>query len=291
MSKQPYYLDFNTINNNISDRIGRQFSNESTVDQSQSKINQRINDHLFDNTQQYKINRQCDNPIKQFLSVKPSNQQDKYQSVSDNNQQPSLSFWGINNSNRQSVESMSPEYLAMKQQQELTQQQQNSHPMIDDIKYKHAMERQILLEKTNQNNLVSNKLDGANITGYSNNCLTGAVCLNAQGEWLDQNPLNYNQPNKYQMFKKMSPETLNAIYGRPTDQPILTNTDNLSYVNDDVDVFQLTSFNQAKIPTTQPNLRQRELDAYQRILGDKGNLQSFSQNMNHTNIPYSNFGN
>jgi hypothetical protein len=328
-SNNPYYLDFNETKNAHQDRLGRQFQNYSCINANQEQINDGVQNKIFDYTQKYRSCREKDNP-KSVLKVKAANAhetpytttgasnphcrrpdslcstEDQGGSVPGQPRQPRgnpHSMWGINDSSRSSVANMSPEYLAMKQQQELTQLQQNSHNyqgLIDEVKMKQARERQMMLEASSDNRVTGNQVGGMPSAEIDQLTAPGAAeftdvnrfgqkstCLNAQGEWQDINPHNYvhNKKNKYEMLKKMSPEMLNQMYGKPpANQNVLP-----SQGETEGDVFDVTSWGyRMKAPAHLAQLKQQENQAYQRIMADRSQLKSYNQSRQHDdpNIPF-----
>lgn len=286
----PYYLDFNLSPNTHQDKLGRRFQNYECIQNNQEQINTNIQNKIFDYTQKYQNCVRQNNPTK-YLKVKTENQEPIQSTVSNHTKTNPLGFWGINDSNRNSVRSMSPEYLQMKHQQELTQLQQNSHNysgLIDQVKLKQAKEIQMKLEadpNCQVEPFVNDKLTGDKMYAGLNSFGSKTTCLNAQGEWQDYNSSNYvhNKPNKYEALKKMSPETLNKIYSKPGNQDILP------AVQDQGDVFDLTSLKyRIQAPSHHQKLKEIEKSSRQIILLDRNKLQSFNQDRiyNDSKIAY-----
>ena len=284
MSK-PYYLDFNQIDNNHTDRLGRRFQTSSSIKPSQESINNGIHKKILDYTEKYKSCFAKDNP-RQFLKVDSYNEARDVESMVPQNPH---AFWGINNSQSTSIGSMSLQMLDMKQRQELTQLQNNSHyrpGLLEEIKMKHARERAMLLEASGDNRV--NPGDQSNTERFTNINTFGksSTCLNAQGEWQDINPHNYvhNNKNKYEHIKKMSPEMLNNIYGRPNPEPILPE------IRDQGDIFDMTSLKyNVNVPQKLLQLKSMEQEARSRIMSEKSQLQSYNQNRSYNDqvLPYS----
>lgn len=272
--QSPYYLDFNQIDNSHKDKLERLFKTYTSVKDNQKNINQSMETRTFDYSQQYKSCLKKDQNVI-VGGLTPSNGVPKNESVAKSPEANPYSSWGINNSSRESIASMSLPYLRMKQQQELNQLQQNTQNyagLLDDIKKKHATELQYKLQITNNNQVDESRIDVNDKFAQIAKPNSNPKSLNAQGEYQDHNPNIYNnQPNKYQIYKQMSPEMLNP---KPGNQQILPNYND----QDDGDVFDMTSF---KYRTTlnEPNkqLKMQQLHSYNKILKTKSILKASNQ--------------
>ncbi len=261
-SSVPYFLDFNTIDNTNTDRLGRVFRSETDIDKSQKQINRDLFSKLTDYTQKYTACREENNP-KSILKVRVSNSEQPTNflltstdsslhhgqarlppSSCEGYQKNPHELWGI--SNRQTSETMSDSFLAMKNMQELTQLENNSYSypgLIDEVKAKQAYERQRQLEMSSNNVVRSGPVAGSNAcqnlhgSGVNMNLpgmkfteqqssdkiyvdhnsfnKTETTCLTADGQWTNHNPNLYLQKNKYEHLKKMTPDDLNRSYGKP----------------------------------------------------------------------------
>jgi len=292
-SQQPYYLDFESGNCNY-DRHGKKFETTRDIHKSQSQISNGMLHKITDYTQKYPPCKPGTQP-EQLIKVDPINSVSKLASYNSQGDNPH-SFWGVNNSNTRSVQNMSPEYLAMKQAQERTQLEENAHNyggLPEEIKMKHAMERQMFLEKSS-NNLQGGAVDGlstrteyANIGNYTPESQTS--CLNAQGQWVTSNPQNYLTQNKYAHLKGMSPEMMNQIQGKPVAGDVTPPQQNCS---NNGDVFEQTSFIiGGTVPCRLQQLKRTNEQSQKRILQENAPLQSgnFDTLKSGNNIGYSDF--
>jgi len=281
----PYYLDFNLDVNAHRDRLGTNFQTYHCLDQNQNQINTDIQQKILDFTQKYRSCRSEQNQT--YIKVEPAqvDQGRSHQEVPNGNDNGvSLSFWGINRSPPESVATMSPAFLRMKHQQELTQLQQNAHnypELLEDVKMKQAKELQVRLEQRGGAQVgFKNEAEYTRVGSFDRS----TTSLNAQGEWKAHNPSMYAQNNsKYEMFKKMSPEMLNKLYGKPGNEEIMPGGN-----NEIGDVFEQTSCKFIKLKEPNQTLKKELEMKYRQILSDKSQLKSFNQGRSHHNsdIPH-----
>jgi len=289
-NKQPYFLDFenNGSKDCHTDRLGRTFETTRDIKKSQNQISCGLEKKQLDWTQRFRQNQSGCQPT-QLIKVDPINSVSKLHPYDSNGDNPH-SGWGINSSHPESIQTMTPEYLAMKQAQERTQLEQNAHNyggLSDEVKFKHAKERQVFLERSNTIQVggqVLTSLSGrpeekeyVNVKGYDEKINDPASgCLSAQGEWLGHNPHNYLMKNKYAHLKSMSPEMMNQIQGKPIPgdvRPIESCHSSTSYQ----DVFRQTSFNLGgTAPPKLQTLNQMNMVSQNKIMKEDETLQSAS---------------
>ena len=123
---------------------------------------------------------------------------------------------------------MSQAYLQMKQaqeQQSLSEKCDSNPAAIERLKTDQALELQKNLQQ--QGNFGSGPLgmDSLNPTIYANTSGSKSmrpIAYNAQGESVNDRATLYQDKkfNKYGMLKEMSPEMLNKMYGRQSDQSV-----------------------------------------------------------------------
>ena len=151
---------------------------------------------------------------------------------------------------------MSKPYLNMKHKQELQTviEDSNTYPrLIDKLKFSQAKEYQKNLENINYCCLQKGDIYGKinkKINNANNNC------YNAQGELTIK--YFHEKTNKYNHLKKMSPQSLNKLYNRKSDESIFPNINNnipninsnILNINDNIpninDVYSNTSYNHSK---------------------------------------------
>lgn len=146
---------------------------------------------------------------------------------------------------------MSPSFLKMKQSSDLQNYVSNpSFQMsgLDRLKKEHALELQKNLSNQTQNmGMEINAGNFANNAYYANTIRPSALgskktcAYNAQGvEVSDNSSLYQSQENKYLILKKMSPEDMNKLYGRQSDESILPMNNNDEILGD---IYEQTSCN------------------------------------------------
>lgn len=174
---------------------------------------------------------------------------------------------------------MTQSFMLMKHAQEIETLSEQGDPnamSLERLKQKQARELQLNLQ--NQKQLTSNigGMDALNPAQYAHvssiKTVNQTCAYNAQGEAVhNQETLYKDRANKYKMLKDMSPEMLNKMYGRQSDQSVLPQTKN----NALGDIYEQTSC--YKVPTkieqkshdqlrAQLNTRQKD------ILGQKQQL-------------------
>lgn len=291
-TKQSYYLDFESDRPILDDQRGKTYDSPRDIKRSQKLINRGMERLTLDHSYRDPGNNHNLLEVDAVNSVPPL---EPYNRTGDN----IFSFWGINNSNQQSVQQMTPEYLAMKQAQEKTQLEENAHNyagLSDELKFKQAMERQMYLEKSNNNiignNNNQNQFGGHHIIGVSSrnderqfsSVSSTGMALNAQGQWMDSNPQNYLGSNKYAHLKQMSPEMMNIMQGKPIAGDVAP-----PQYGDDGDVFSGTSIKleTLNVPDRLQKLRALNESSQRKILGEKAMLQSSLKE--NGNIGYSNY--
>lgn len=198
-------------------------------------------------------------------------------------------------SSQQDFAPMSQSFVQMKQHQDRETLLNNgdANPVsLERLKIGQAQELQKNLQS--QNYLGSSLLgfdfaqgnDYAKISTIPTIGLTSAY--NAQGEAVGNSAsLHQDQPNKYLIMKQMSPETLNQMYGRPSDQsvlPIVTAT-----FNSGGDIYDQTSWSSQTLQTSsgvRDQLKNQLANRQNEILGQKSKtgIQSFNQDGFGTNL-------
>ena len=223
--KLPYYLDFERDKNAYVDDLGRKFENSRDIKKSQEELNHRFLEKTTSWSERFPLPTdtacaaQYNVPSRMPLNVSAKNSTDPHYpfvdtSCADVRLNPH-SFWGVNDSSRESVEGMSESYLLMKQAQEQSQLANNAHyyeGLSEEVKRKQALERQRHLESSG-NNLIGG--NNGMIDKYARIDQREKSCSNAQGEWLTVNPNNYLVKSKYEHLKKLDPDQLNKMMGKP----------------------------------------------------------------------------
>ena len=239
--KLPYYLDFERDKNAYVDVLGRKFENSRDIKKSQEELNHRFLEKTTSWSERFPLPTdatcaaQYNVPSRMPLNVSAKNSTDPHYPFVDTScadvQLNPHSFWGVNDSSRDSVEGMSESYLLMKQAQEQSQLANNAHyyeGLSEEVKRKQALERQRHLESSGNNLIGGNNSMTDKYARIDNGSLRETSCVphsNAQGEWLTVNPNNYLVKNKYEHLKKLDPDQLNKMMGKPVanrcapDQP------------------------------------------------------------------------
>lgn len=269
-STNKMYLDYTNQNNCEMDEGGKLFANHNSVDHNKKQINLNIYNNVMDYTQKY---QPCSKPTvpssNQMMLKKIINQSIKKHI---DKHDPKLTLPNQNN-NSSSI------YADMKNYQkkmDIIEQSTSSLSNIQNIKNQQALELMKKLEMSNKNDSVNNSqfLNMNNFASVDSK-IHQTTCLDAQGQWLQHNTKLYNDDkwNKYQIFKKMSPEQLNKIYNKPGNQSILPE---INDANDDV--FDLTSQEyKNKLKQNNQGLQSEINKSYQSILSQKCVLKSFNQ--------------
>jgi hypothetical protein len=146
---------------------------------------------------------------------------------------------------RQPHGEMSSSFLQMKQAQEIQslQDKSDTNPVtLDRLKADQAREIQQNLQRQQNFGSGPSGIDNLGNNQYArttSNAVVNQTCAyNAQGETVnDGKSLFQERTNKYRMLKQMSPEMLNKMYGRQSDQSVLSAS---NYVADG-DIYDQTS--------------------------------------------------
>lgn len=185
---------------------------------------------------------------------------------------------------------MSESYLRMKHSQEnqtAIDSYDANYMSINQLKQKQAKELQQNLQKQTSSTNSPIGLDPLNFQNYANaSGSKQAVAYNAQGETVTSaQSLYQDQANRYNQLKNMSPEMLNSIYGRQSDQSVIPQ----QIQSVDGDIYDQTSC--FKVSQWQSNHRSQELKTLlenrkHEILQQKSNhgIQSYNFNNCGTNL-------
>ena len=145
-------------------------------------------------------------------------------------------------SNQQPQAEMSSAYLQMKQLQEtqtLLESSNSNSVALDRLKREQAMELQQNLQRQKSFNVGPQGLNAINNQHYaptsSLKTINQTCAYNAQGEAVaDPSSLYQDRNNKYKQLKQMSPEMLNRMYGRQSDQSVLPESDSQQLTPGDI---------------------------------------------------------
>jgi len=190
---------------------------------------------------------------------------------------------------------MSQQFLQMKHMQELQTLMESSNSnsvSMERLKRDQAVEIQQNLQKQQHFGSGPQGVDHLNNQQYakmSNVKNINQTCAyNAQGEAVsDASTLYQDRNNKYKQLKNMSPEMLNRMYGRQSDQSVIPQS-NLNQ-NETGDIYDQTSCFRTpqSVPVKSHDQLKQHLDhRMQEILSQKSRLgiQSYNNNGCGTNI-------
>lgn len=220
-------------------------------------FNQNVNNRTFDiNPTNIKYQNKNYDPYKQVKPMGPLPNQPQSstplmmgQSLLMN---PSYFPTPVNRSVPESP--MTQPYLQMKQAQELQTMMENGDSNVDAIeklKLNQANQIQKNLQMQTQFNQGPSALDRNDqlwATTSSIKVINQTHGYNAQGQAVsDRSTLFQDRNNKYKMLKEMSPEMLNKLYGRPSDQSTLPNQSTPTQIGGDI-------YDQTSCLKTQPSV-------------------------------------
>ena len=190
--------------------------------------------------------------------------------------------------------SMSPSYLQMKHSQEMQSSMENPNfnlAAIDKLKQDQANQLQHNLshQQTNQcgpigvNSLTGYQYAQANHLKPDDTKKTYAY--NTQGEAVtDSTTLYQDQYNRYKLLKEMSPEMLNQLYGRQSDQAIIVN--NLEAPQGDIyeqtSCYKTPHWDQTQSQELKSQLEQRQNEILKQK--SKYGIQSYNNSNYGTNL-------
>lgn len=216
--------------------MGR-FKDYKEVDSRHFDLNNNFNQRTFDiNPNNIKYNNKTYDPYRQVVSLDPLPDQPKGlapQSVPEMVGQSLLmnpTYFPTPINTIQPESAMSDSYIRMKQAQDMQSMLDNGDSnimAIDRLKLNQANELQKNLQ------LQGKFAAGPQAVNFGNNqnqwaqtsnikVINQTHAYNAQGEAVsDRTTLFQDRNNKYKMLKEMSPEMLNKLYGRQSDQSTL----------------------------------------------------------------------
>jgi hypothetical protein len=278
-----YTIKQTTQNNNLN---YRQFIEHNDIEKFRSDTNRNFSDRTFDiNPVTLRYDKNC--------STESTNR------IQPINYQPNISNYIVEPSrNSQSIgphESMSEQFRLMKhaQEKQRLQDSPDSNVMsMNHLKQQQALEIQRNLQTQNQFGLGLEGQDPLGRKIYADTSIKQidqTYAYNAQGEAVKTKETLFNdRANKYLILKQMSPEMLNRIYGRQSDQSTLP-LSSFQQMPESGDIYDQTSCFKIpqKIETVSHDQLNTQLEKRKRdILSQKSKLgiQSYSQNDYGTKI-------
>lgn len=172
----------------------------------------------------------------------------------------------------------SQSYLMMKQAQEkqtLLERSDANPALMERLKAAHALQLQKQLEITNGPKGLQSNLFGSQYAEFNTKPIVTKIHSNTPQEVIKA------RGQKYNMLKQMSPELLNRLQGRQSDQSVLPPTTNQSGGNQclgEGDAYQQSMYRyNIRVPQTRAQLRNQISQRQSQILGQKSEkgIQSF----------------
>lgn len=172
----------------------------------------------------------------------------------------------------------SQSYLMMKQAQEkqtLLERSDANPALMERLKVAHALQLQKKLQITSGPKGLQSNLFGSQYAEFNTKPIVTKIHSNTPQEVIKA------RGQKYNMLKQMSPELLNRLQGRQSDQSVLPPTTNQSGGNQflgEGDAYQQSMYRyNIKAPQTRAQLRNQISQRQSQILGQKSEkgIQSF----------------